>query len=214
MRLVAAGVAGLSLFSLSLCASPRDGLAPIEPEVAKKFAKLFVDEADKFEKPQVKIMADPDKASGVHAPDKLGLLIVPQKDLKESEELARQFQQEKGASLAYLFLYHVTPVVNGNPADASRLRSIKLADDQGQQRTVHVLLLAVRQLSEDDYRLYAYGFDEKPLVDARFSEGTGPGPEPTAVEVKEIDEQARRGKLVVTVFGKYQASFPVAHLTE
>src|SRR5262249_10571088 len=129
----------------------------------------------------------------------------------ESEELAAKFKETKGASLAYLFLYHLTPVINGSGADLSRLYSVKLPDDDGQEHTVHVLLLAVRQLSDEDYRLYAYGHDDKPLVDARFAEGTGPGPEPTAVEIKEVNEQTEQGKLIVTVFGKYQASFTVAH---
>jgi hypothetical protein len=197
-----------------LCAALADGLMPIEPEQAKRFGKILSGEADKIEKPQIRISADPDKASGVHAPDKLGTLIIPQKDLKFNDELAAKFKEEKGASLAYLFLYHLTPVIEGGAADPSRLHSVKIADDNGQQHTVHVLLLAVHQLSEDDYRLVAYGHDEKPLIDARFAEGTGPGPEPTAVEIKEIDEQAQQGKMVVTVFGKYQATFPVAYRPE
>jgi hypothetical protein len=102
-------------------------------------------------------------------------------------------------------------VINGTSADVSRLYTVKLTDDEGQDRAVQVLILAVRQLAEDDYRLYGYGHEEKPLVDARFAEGTGPGPEPVAVEVKEVNEQTQQGKLVVTVFGKYQASFTVGY---
>jgi hypothetical protein len=216
MKLIAACVSAASILSFSVLAtSPGlDGLTPIEPEIAKKFGKILSDEADKIEKPQVKISADPEKASGVHVPEKVGTLIVPQKDLVPGEELAQKFKQEKGASLAYLFLHRLTPVVNGTVADVSRLHAVKLTDDNGQQHTVYLLLLSVRQLGEDDYRLYAYGHEDKPLVEARFAEGTGPGPEPTAVEVKEIDEQAKRGTMTVTVFGKYQASFPIAQLPE
>ena len=68
------------------------------------------------------------------------------------------------------------------------------------------------QLSDSDYRLYAYGSGDKPLVDAQFSEGTGPGAEPVAVEVTNIDENERQGDVVVTVFGKYQAKFRAGHV--
>ena len=192
---------------LPVLAAVIDGLEPIEPEMAHAFGKILSDEADKIDKPQIKITADPDKANGVHAPEKAGLLVVPQKDLKEGEELAEKFKTEKGASLAYLFLYHLVPVIDGQPVDPSRLRTVEIADDNGAKHKVYVLLLAVRQLSEDDYRLHAYGHGEKPLVDAKFSEGAGSGSNPVALEVKDLNESTHQGKLVLTVFGKYQASF-------
>ena len=196
---------------LPVLAAVVDGLEPIEPEMAHRFGKILSDEADKITKPQIKIVADPDKANGVHAPEKAGILVVPQKDLKESEELAEKFKTEKGASLAYLFLYHLTPVIDGQPVDASRLRSVELADDNGSKHTVYVLLLAVRQVAEDDYRLHAYGHDEKPLLDAKFSLGGVAGTDPISVEVKDINEATHQGKLVLTVFGKYQVGFTCGH---
>lgn len=196
---------------LPVLAAVVDGLEPIEPDMAHRFGKILSDEADKITKPQIKITADPDKANGVHAPEKAGILVVPQKDLKESEELAEKFKTEKGASLAYLFLYNIVPVIDGQPVDASRLRSVELADDNGTKHKVYVLLLAVRQLSDEDYRLHAYGQDEKPLVDAKFSEAAGPGTDPVAVEVKDVNEATHQGKLVLTAFGKYQASFTCGH---
>jgi hypothetical protein len=191
-----------------------DGLEPIEADLAHRFGKMLADEADKITKPQIKIAADPDKAVGLHVPTKVGLLVVPQKDLKESEELAEKFKTEKGASLAYLFLYNLSPVIDGQPVDASRLRTVEIADDDGGKHKVHVLLLAVRQVSEDDYRLHAYGHDEKPLVDAKFTQGTGSGVEPVAVEVKDVNEATHTGKIVLTVFGKYQAAFTCGHKAE
>lgn len=196
---------------LPVLAAVVDDLEPIEAEMAHRFGKLLSDEADKIAKPQIKIIADPDKANGVHAPKKAGMLVVPQKDLKESEELAEKFKTEKGASLAYLFLYNLVPVIDNQPVDPSRLHTVELADDNGTKHKVYVLLLAVRQLSDDDYRLHAYGHDEKPLVDAKFSEGTGTGTEPVGVEVKDVNEAAHQGRLVLTVFGKYQASFICGH---
>ncbi len=188
-----------------------DGLEPIGSEEAKQLAKRLCEEAAKVEKPQIKIEPDAEKANGLHSPGKVGLMIVPQKDLKEGEELAAKFKTDKGASLAFLFLYNLAPVIDGKTVDASKLRSLKFTDNGGTEHTVHVLLLAVRQLSEDDYRLQAYGHDEKPLIESKFSEGEKQGPEPIGVDVKEVNEQTRQGKLIVTVFGKYKAEFQCGH---
>lgn len=72
-------------------------------------------------------------------------------------------------------------------------------------------LLAVRQVDEEEYHLYLYGKGKKPLIDVEISEGEGPGSTPVAVEVKEVKDDATKGELVVTVLGRYQASFGVAY---
>lgn len=193
------------LLSTSLLSA--DDVKSIPADEVTKWGARFAKLADKIENPQIKIVADAGNANGVHVPDKFGIMIVPQQELKESEELAARFKSDSGAALAYLFAYHMVPVVDGQQIEADRLRSISFADEQGTERSVYTFLLTVRQLPEGDYRLYVYGKDEKPIVDARFSEGAGPGPEPVAVEIKDSDKQTREGKVVVTVFGKYEASF-------
>jgi hypothetical protein len=185
-------------------------LEAIPEEHVRKMAPSLIEQAGKFEY-KIKIDADVEKANGFHLPKKLGALIVPQKDLKESEELAAKFQNEPGASIGYLFLFHLVPIVDGKRADASRLKTVTVADKDGGQHTIHVATLAVRQLSGDDYRLHVYGTDAKPLIDAKFAEGIGPGPVPVAVELKNPNEAKKEGTVVVTVFGKYQATFQAGY---
>ena len=211
MKVIALCLSAAVSLLLSAATALPESPQPIDAETAKKFGKILADAAAKLDKQQLKIEADADLSNGVHVPDKLGLLLVPQKGLKEGEELAAKFKADKGAPLAYLFMYHLVPVIDGQPVDASRVRTVKVADDNGGEHTVYVLLLSVRQLAEDDYRLYCYGHDDKPLVNAPFSEGTGPGTEPAAVEIKEPNEQTLQGKLVITVFNKYQASFTIGY---
>lgn len=186
-------------------------LESIPADEARAFGARLVELAGKLDAPQVKIVANAEQANGVHVPDKVGVLIVPQQDLKETEELAESFKSDPGAPLGYLFAYHIVPLVDGQRVEASRLRTVKLTGDDGTQHSIQVLLLAVRLLGDDDYRLHVYGKDPKPLIDAKFAEGTGPGAEPLAVEIKNTDEQTREGTVVVTVFGKYQASFRAGH---
>jgi hypothetical protein len=186
----------------------------IPAELGQQLANRLSEDAARIEKLKFRVDADGEKANGFHIPQKTGALVVPQKELKESEELSAKFKMDPGAALAYLFIYHLVPVVDGKRVEANQLPSVSFTDDDGGKHEVHVLCLSVRQLSEDDYRLYAFGQDAKPLVDAKFSEGTGPGPVPVAVELKEPNKETRQGKLVVTVFGKYQASFPVGYTGE
>jgi len=189
-----------------------DVFEPLEAGFAEEFGKRFVAVADQFEQPQIKIQADPRKANGVHVPDKVGVLVVPQKDLQESEELAAQFKTDKGAALGLLFMYHAVPVLDDKAVDVGQLRPVKFTDDDGKEHTVYALLLAVKQVAEGDYRLQAYGNDPKPLIDAKFSQEEGGNvAQPVAVAIKDASEDTQRGKLVVTVFGKYQASFPCGY---
>ncbi len=191
-----------------------DELATIPTEQAQQMGAKIAEKAAKIEKLKFKIDPDSEKANGFHVPKKLGGLIVPQKDLKEGEELAAKFKIDPGASLAYLFVHHVVPIVDGKRIESDRLPSVTIADDEGKEHVVHVLLLSARQLSDDDYRLYVFGKDAKPLVDVKFAEGSGPGPVPVAVELKNPNETTREGTIVVTVFGKYQASFPAGYTGE
>jgi hypothetical protein len=141
-------------------------------------------------------------------------MVVPQKDLNSGDELGAKFKSAKGASLAYLFMYHVLPVIDDKMVEANQLRSVKFTSDDGTEHTVHVMLLAVRQVAEGDYRLQAYGYEDKPLVETKFSEVASSGSDTVTCDIRDPNEQTRRGKLVVTMFGKYQASFPCGYKEE
>ncbi len=188
------------------------GVEEIPEEAATKYGGLLAELADKIVEPAIKVTADASKAKGVHVPEKMGLLVAPQKDLKESEELAAKFKEEKGTPIGYLFLYHVTPIAKEKKIAADQLWDVTVTDEEGTTRKINVLLLAVRQLADDDYRLYAYGKDKQPIIDAKFSEGAGGSDGPVAVSVRDTNEQTHEGTIVITVFGKYEATFRGGHV--
>ena len=192
--------------TLSALALAQAELESIESEAAKQVAEQFSEQVQKFKKPQVKIDPDPSKANGVHKPGEAGVLIVPQKDLTE-EKLHDAAKSKAGAGVAFLFTYRLVPVVDGNGVAKERMRSVTHTNDDGEKITLNCLILAIRQVSDTDRRLYVYGTDNKPLIDIPLSENAGPGTQPVAVEIKEIQDQ--QGKLFVTLFDKYQASFKV-----
>ena len=182
----------------------------IPAEEASEIGAWLLDQGSTIKDAQVKIEADVDQSNGVHIPDTMGAVVIPQKGLEESDEQNEKFQAEAGGSLAYLFTHNLVPIVDGKPVKDDQLRSITL-DAEGEEIKIYVHLLAVRQVDEEEYHLYLYGKGKKPLIDVEISEGEGPGPTPVAVEVKEVKDDAKKGELVVTVFGRYQASFGVAY---
>ncbi|MGE0757114.1 MAG: hypothetical protein AB7F89_03595 [Pirellulaceae bacterium] len=203
------------LLLLALCCLPTAlwGAGPesIPSDFAQAIATRLVAEIAKIDQPQVKVDPAASQANGVHVPRKMGALIVPQKDLQESAELAAKFQQPPGAALGVLFLYNVVPVAQGQKLDASRLRSVTIRDEQGKEHAGHALLLAVRQPAADDYRLHGYGAGTEPVLEAKFSTGTTTVSGPLVLEVKDAQEATREGTVVLTVFGKYQATFRAAY---
>ncbi len=204
-------------FGLMLCVAlpgstaVADELEAIDTGKAEEFAKVLSELAVDIGQQQVKIQPDPSKAQGVHRPQEAGLLLVPDKRLQAgASEVSDNVNRPTGASLAYLFAYHLAPVIDGKAAPAKDLHSVVYQSDEGDEARVNCLLLAVRKLSEDDWRLYVYGADEKPLLDVRFDEGSGPGATPLAIECKNV--QGYEGDVVITVFDKYQASFKVRYV--
>ena len=184
----------------------------MERQKAQRAAEMLTEKTVKLESLQVKIEADPSKAVGLEF-KKEGILAIPQKGLDESEKDENSDSRtEQGAGLAYLFMTSAfSLVIDGKPAEAEKLRAVKIADRQGNVRTVTCLLLAARRISEEDWRLYVYGIEKKPLANVPFEEvetemkNAGP----LCLDVENTSQ--REGTLAVTVFGKYIAGFKVAY---
>jgi len=101
------------------------------------------------------------------------------------------------------------PVVNGKPIDEKNLRTVKFFDDDGNERTATCLLLAARHIVDDDWRMYVYGAGKKPLIDAKFADAEEKRTGVLAIHVGAV--QGDVATLVVTIFGKYAASFQIGH---
>jgi len=114
-----------------------------------------------------------------------------------------------GAALGYLFAYQVVPVIDDESVATKKLRRVQFVTDEGQRAEVNCMLLAVRQVTDEDWRLIVYGVQQQPLLAVPFTESAGPGRAPVAIECKNVE--GFEGDLVVTVFDKYQASFKVRY---
>ena len=183
-------------------------LTKIDSEKLQPVAQQLSKEAAKIEKPQVRIEADPANAVGLRY-KKDGIIAIPQKGLK-ADSISNAANTETGAAFAFLFMSEsFAPVVDGGRVDDSKLRTVKLTDNQGNERTIKCLLLAVRQISGDDWRLYVYGSAKKPLVEAKFSARTTGVTQPILLKVDDV--QGSEGTLKVLIFGKHQAGLRIGY---
>ncbi|HID78840.1 MAG TPA: hypothetical protein EYP56_22950 [Planctomycetaceae bacterium] len=177
---------------------------------ARRIGEILMEAAAKIRPAQVRIEADAAQATGLTI-NRDGIVVVPQKGLAESEGKPEwDFRAESGVGLGYLFMTDAfCPLVEGKPVATKRMRALKVQDRQGRQVEVRCFLLAVRQLSDDDWRLYVYGADKKPLVDVPFEAAERAGLGPLALEVEKVVDN--QGTLAVTVLGKYKAGFRVVY---
>jgi hypothetical protein len=204
MRKFMLGIAALAACAWSTSAVLAEDLEILDPQISQAFAQVLAEAAEKVEKPQVKIEGDIEKACGVHK-EQVGLILVPQKDLN-AENIPDGVNSDPGAPMAHLFMSKgFTPVIDGKPLDKAKMRTVKFMGQDGNEQEVLYLALAARHTDDDVWHLYGYGSEEKPVVDARIGEGAGPGTQPLALEVKDLEDNT--GTAYVTIYDRFQCSF-------
>jgi len=192
------------VLAVTASAAVAEDLKPMPTDVAQKIGEALTKAAAKIEHPQVKIEGDSAKAVGVAVPEEGGIILVPQKGM--DEEKTPDMTVKNGVPLAlYFSTASIVPMIDGKLIDRSKLHGLTVTDREGNKHEVNCMLLTVRKISDEDYRLYGFGKAAKPLIDVKFTGGKGPGAKPLAVEIKDVEGQT--GTLVVTVFDKYQAKF-------
>jgi hypothetical protein len=204
MRKFMFGVAALAASAFGASQAMAEDLEILDGQIAQAFAQVLTQAAEKVEKVQVKVEADLEKACGVHR-EQTGVILVPSKDLSPENEAAGK---DPGAPVAHMFMSQgFNLVVDGKPVDPKKLRSLTVSAPDGNEIKVSYVTLAARHTDDDIWHLYAYGTDDKPLLDAQIGEGSGPGTQPLALEIKDFDDNG--GTAFITFFDQYQCSFKV-----
>jgi hypothetical protein len=208
MRYLLCGIAALAAGALCAASAVAEDLEILDPQISQAFAQFLNDEIAKVEKPQVKIEGEIEKATGVHR-EQIGLILVPQKDLKP-EDIPDAVNSDPGAPMAHLFMsLGFTPVIDGKPLDQAKLRTLKFTGQDGNEQTVSYLALAARHTDDDVWHLYGYGTEDKPVLDVQIGEGAGPGTQPLALEVKDVEGDV--GTCYVTIYDRFQTSFKISY---
>lgn len=188
-----------------------EDLEVLDPQISQAFAQVLAQAAEKIEKPALKVQGDVEKATGVHK-EQVGLILVPQKDLKP-ENIPDEVNSDPGAPMGHLFMSKgFTPVIDGKPLDKSKLKTVKFTGQDGNEQEVMYLALSARHTDDDVWHLYGYGSDGKPVLDARIGEGAGPGTQPLALEVKDMEDNT--GTAYVTIYDRFQCSFKITYKAE
>jgi len=200
--------AALAAGAFGAASAQAEDLDTLDPQIAQAFAQFLTEVADKIENPQIKIEGDIEKSCGCNR-EQVGLILVPQKDLGP-EAIDDSVNSDPGGPIGHLFMsMGFTPVIDGEPLDPSKMRTLEFTGQDGADQKVSYLALAARHTDDDVWHLYGYGTDEKPVLDVQIGEGTGPGTQPLALEVREIEDNT--GTCYVTIFDMYQTSFPITY---
>ena len=186
-------------------------ITEMEPGRAEKAAQLLSEAAGKLTKTIVKVQPDIAKAAGLRL-RKDGILVVPQKDLTEESKSDDATKTPTGAGFAYLFFSsNFQLVTDGKPVPHEKVHRLKIAPRQDEIE-VSCVMLSARQINEDEWQMHVYGPDKKALTKSAFEDvkSDEDGDKQTiALSIKR--EQGTRGKLVVTLWGKYSASVEVQY---
>jgi hypothetical protein len=201
-------MAALAAGAFGAASAQAEDLETLDPQIAQAFAQFLTEQADGIENPQIKIEGDIEKACGVNR-EQTGLILVPQKDIAP-DAIADSVNSDPGGPIAHLFMsMGFAPVIDGKPLDKSKMRTLKFTGQDGAEQEVSYLALAARHTDDDVWHLYGYGSDEKPVLDVQIGEGSGPGTQPLALEVREVEDNT--GTCYVTIFDLYQTSFPITY---
>lgn len=177
-----------------------EGLRPVPKADAQRIGAMLANLANNFRRPQVRIGADPSKSVGVIVPEHGGILLIPQRGMREDRP--SDMAAKNGGPLGMFFSSpRLLPKVDGKLVRPEDLHSVVIVKKGGEKERVNCLLLSVKKLSDEDYRLYGFGRGDKPIIDVKITDGDGPDTMPMAMEI-DGDE------VVITIYGKYQARFP------
>jgi hypothetical protein len=185
-----------------------DDLQKMQPEVSQLYAQHLSD-LFKKEHPDLpsKIEVDPSQASGVLSGQD-GIICVPAKDLKEGN-IDPAVESEAGAGLCYLFLSPCfAPLKDGKPVDSQKLRRIKFDNGQGQEREAICILVTVKHLGGDDWRLYGFGTEKTPIVNSQFEDASSGADKSLAFKVSGSKDM--KANLELILLSKYSSSFAIA----
>ena len=186
--------------------SRAEQMETIAPDVVQLYAQHLTELFEKdVQDRQVKFDVDVAQATGLHIGND-GVIVVPIKGLKAGSP-DPAVETENGAGLCYLFMSTCyAPKIDGKPVDATKLRRLKIKDGEGNDRETICVLVTVKHVDGDDWRLYGFGTEKAPVLKPQFGEAVSGGDKPLSIRAKSAGSSTN---LEFTLFGKYAASIEI-----
>ena len=121
------------------------------------------------------IPTDPDVKRPVAARDgDYGAMVLPETKLS-AEAFAKSGKDP--APVGQLWLLKLVPLMDGQPAPASKLKMVEASGDEG-QATVPCCALGVRKVADGGLELLVFGKDKEPVLRAPHSNDFQPAGKP------------------------------------
>jgi len=180
-----------------------DEVKNLEGDEAKKLAQTFTEASNKLDNLPVKVTPDLDKSMGLAAKQRV-LFVVPDSNLKLDalKKLDKQI-----VPLGLLYTHRITPVVAEQAVPAEQHRTVEVSI-KNKDVKIAVMQLAATKVA-DRLVLLAYTNGKTPALVTALVETEDAKDQPLHLEARKGggDGQA---VVVVTVLGRYRASFHVA----
>ena len=149
------------------------------------------------------IPTDPDVKRPVAARDgDYGAMVLP-----ETKLTAGVFAKagKEAAPVGQLWLLKLVPLMDGQPAPASKLKMVEASGDEG-QATVPCCALGVRKVADGGLELLVFGKDKEPVLRVPIQTISRQQENPIEMTAERKDNG---GLLTLRFVGKYEASFMV-----
>jgi hypothetical protein len=175
-------------------------LMPISAQIIETRAKPLAEAAAKVTDATVKCVADERKITGLYAPGPVAVFLMGDKKL--SEDAIRKAGKEP-VPVGVLFFINLSLTSNGQPLAADKLRTVTVKGQQGDDRRLSLIHLAVvNEGGQHKLQLYAKG--KQPVLDVLLNAAS----RDAAVDLE--SKPAEKGAiLTLTLAGKFQATLPV-----
>ena len=183
-------------------------IQPIEQEAAGKIARVILSQYGAPTDAPFVTELDTEKVGGIKGGE-AALIVIPDKKLT-SELLAAA--TDKPTAIGQLWMHKVVPSINGAAADSTKLRTVKVAGDQG-TKAVEVYYLSISKSPAGVLDLALTSAGKEPLVRVPLvkTDATATA-SPMAVTAHKESEHG--GLLVLSVFGSYKADISITKAAE
>ncbi len=180
-------------------AIPADVIQQLAPFIQEMLQK-------QFPTPPVKVEPVAEKATGYHVMESVAVLMMPDKNLT-NDAVLKAGEKEVPVSVVIMRSLGLTTKDGAVPQD-----KLAAVDFNGMFK-LPVFYLAV-QAKGEDRTLNVYSKDGKAIVSVLMKKDAAAGEGPVSIKMANIDVEKKKGDLIVSVAGAYQATVGLTVVAE
>ena len=198
----------LTILAVTIAATFAAEIEPIEQAAAGKIARVILAQYGAPTDAPFVTELDTEKVAAIKGGE-AALLVIPDKRLTAELLTAAT---EMPTAIGQLWMHKVVPTINGNAAESSKLRTVKVAGDQG-TKAVEVYYLSISKTAAGALELALTSAGKDSLVKIPLVK-TDAAATTTPVAVNAHKDGEHSAVLVLSVFGSYKADVPIAKAGE